>query len=144
MGPAQTWMIGLCDNAAATAFWASVDLDCFVGGQSSGDLIVEIEGGRAANNSLHDACPRFKKENTCCLAWFFLTEGEIGLLTVFSQFYDIGAFGNYTCNIMSFNFKRHNNTYEILKRHNHVFKNWMTFLCHTFWKLCRLISYLTY
>ena len=30
--------------------------------------------------------------------------------------------GNYTCNIMSFNFKRHNNTYKILKRHNYVFK----------------------
>ena len=26
--------------------------------------------------------------------------------------------GNYTCTIMSFNFKRHNNTYKSLKRHN--------------------------
>ena len=30
------------------------------------------------------------------------------------------ASGNYTCNIMSFNFKRHNNTYEFLQRHNYV------------------------
>ena len=44
---------------------------------------------------------------------------------------------NYTCIIMSFNFKRHDNTYKILKRHNYVFKNGMTFLCHKFWKLCR-------
>jgi len=42
------------------------------------------------------------------------------------------ASGNYTCNIMSFNFKRHDNTYKILKRHNHVFKNCMTFLCHEY------------
>ena len=53
------------------------------------------------------------------------------------------ASGNYTCNIMSFNFKRHNNTYKILKQHNNVFKNCMTFLCHKYWKLCRLISYST-
>ena len=32
MGPAPIWMIGwcLCDNAAATASWASVGLDCFL------------------------------------------------------------------------------------------------------------------
>jgi len=30
--------------------------------------------------------------------------------------------GNYTCNIMSFNFKRHNNTYEFLQRHNYFYK----------------------
>ena len=40
--------------------------------------------------------------------------------------------GNYTCNIMSFNFKRHNNTYEFLQPHNHVLQNCMTFLCHKF------------
>jgi len=28
--------------------------------------------------------------------------------------------GNYTCNIMSFNFERHNNTYEFLQRPNYV------------------------
>jgi len=43
-----------------------------------------------------------------------------------------GSSGNYMCIIMSFNFKRHNNTYKILKRHNHIFKNCMTFICHTF------------
>jgi len=40
--------------------------------------------------------------------------------------------GNYTCNIMSFNFKRHNNTYEFLQRHNYVLQNCMTYLCHKF------------
>jgi len=40
--------------------------------------------------------------------------------------------GNYTCNIMSFNFKRHNNTYEFLQRHNYFLQNCMTFLCHKF------------
>ena len=40
--------------------------------------------------------------------------------------------GNYTCNIMSFNFKRHNNTYKFLQRHNYVLQNCMTFLCHKF------------
>jgi len=40
--------------------------------------------------------------------------------------------GNYTSNIMSFNFKRHNNTYKILQRHNSVLQNCMTFLCHKF------------
>ena len=34
--------------------------------------------------------------------------------------------GNYTCNFMSFNFKRHNNTYKILQRHNSVLQNCMT------------------
>jgi len=40
--------------------------------------------------------------------------------------------GNYTCNIMSFNFKRHNNTFEFLQRHNYVLQNCMIFLCHKF------------
>ena len=40
--------------------------------------------------------------------------------------------GNYLCNIMSFNCKRHNNTYEFLQRHNSVLQNCMTFLCHKF------------
>ena len=39
---------------------------------------------------------------------------------------------NYTCNIMSFNFKRHNDTYEFLQRHNYVLQNCITFLCHKF------------
>jgi len=30
--------------------------------------------------------------------------------------------GNYMCFIVSFNFKQHDNTYEILKRHNYIFK----------------------
>ena len=40
--------------------------------------------------------------------------------------------GDYMCNSISFNFKRHNNTYKILKRHDYIFKNCMTFLCHKF------------
>jgi len=43
-----------------------------------------------------------------------------------------GTSGNYTCNIMLFNFKRHNNTYEFLQRHNYVLQKCMTFLCHKF------------
>jgi len=33
----------------------------------------------------------------------------------------VDASGNYTCNIMSFNLKRYNNAYKILKRHNYIF-----------------------
>ena len=40
--------------------------------------------------------------------------------------------GNYKCNVMSFNFKHHNNTYEFLQRRNYVLQNCMTFLCHKF------------
>jgi len=30
--------------------------------------------------------------------------------------------GNYMCDITSFNFKRHNNTYKILKGHTYIFE----------------------
>jgi len=40
---------------------------------------------------------------------------------------------------MSFNFKRHNITYQILKRHKYVYKKIMIFICRIFLELCREI-----
>jgi len=39
---------------------------------------------------------------------------------------------DYICFIMSFHFLRHNNAYNILLRHNDIFKNGLTFIRHKF------------
>jgi len=47
--------------------------------------------------------------------------------------------GNYMCKYMLFNFKRHNITYQILKRNKYFVIHHMTFIYHKFHELCLLI-----